>query len=815
MSSNKNTDNTPISFWEFLKKNTCVVPIIQRDYAQGREDKSELRLRFFGDLIKALKEGTSMMLDFVYGCPADVDKSVVYPLDGQQRLTSLWLLHWYLAFKSRHYDENFRQIMKRFTYQTRTSSREFCLRMCELLNTTQPDRDQDSNIDVNDNIQSQPWFSRRFKQDATVQSMLRALSDKNTNSGFEQMLANADCKKMLKLLLSDDCPIRFYFRSTQNEGIDNPDDLYVKMNARGKKLTQFENFKAELFSYKNESKVEIFRKEDGLDFIKRHENQWANLFWTLREKRQNIVDHVRFEYFNRMALAYIVAFGDIEKKDKDLFEHINNHSKFSSIEVYKPVLTSSFKKLFAGVLNGITAINPKGADINLLFCSPYSFEYFPVYAEANTADTFEVKEDIGQFRITSITVPRLVRFYAASMYFYFFGKMTKRKGKIEFDKSTFNDWMIFSRNLFNYSHIDTYQGAKAILNLFNQINSHCLDIVKFLTSAGREKVSIQGNRLKKQFEEEIEKARKIAEWRSCEKINHVSMIRQAEMLRPFDGAIRFLFTNASGNYDWADFELKKSNLENFYACSNNYYENKGDRKFTPVALRKFISHIDRWENIDRFRYNSSYDSWYEILLEKPELTEYIHQFLSSPICEESLICFTSKFDDPIEKDIHEELVKSKFLHQTTWEQFFFKSWQHTAVVWRSSAQWKRYLLGTPRNRLLSEGWKRNKINVNVVESRILGDEEHFWGEDLYFDLTDNKSPYIFWWHSNAIRRVNDSRNMDVYLCHRNDMHDFLVKQDPERYAITVPYACSYEDFENQIASLLQKALDDKNITSFQ
>ena len=39
-----------ISFWDFLKENTLEIPIIQRDYAQGRLGKENLRKNFLADL---------------------------------------------------------------------------------------------------------------------------------------------------------------------------------------------------------------------------------------------------------------------------------------------------------------------------------------------------------------------------------------------------------------------------------------------------------------------------------------------------------------------------------------------------------------------------------------------------------------------------------------------------------------------------------------------------------------------------------------------------------------------------------------------
>ena len=93
---NSNNTNKETTFWKFLTNNTIEIPIIQRDYAQGRLGKEYLRKSFLTDIKDALDNAlkddgkTEMKLDFVYGSLEDVKLS---PLDGQQRLTTLWLLH--------------------------------------------------------------------------------------------------------------------------------------------------------------------------------------------------------------------------------------------------------------------------------------------------------------------------------------------------------------------------------------------------------------------------------------------------------------------------------------------------------------------------------------------------------------------------------------------------------------------------------------------------------------------------------------------------------------------------------------------------
>ena len=112
MEHNRNT----FSFWNLIRRNKVIIPIIQRDYAQGRLGKETLRQKFLQELKDALdnSHGQALTLDFVYG--VENSKESIYPLDGQQRLTTLWLLHWYLAYKTgRIKDNNIKQTLKRFT----------------------------------------------------------------------------------------------------------------------------------------------------------------------------------------------------------------------------------------------------------------------------------------------------------------------------------------------------------------------------------------------------------------------------------------------------------------------------------------------------------------------------------------------------------------------------------------------------------------------------------------------------------------------------------------------------------------------------
>ena len=143
-----------------LKK--IVIPIIQRDYAQGRigTDVNRVRKRFLEALYRAVTE-KPITLDFVYG---DIDaEGNMIPLDGQQRLTTLFLLHWYAAQKE-HIPEGEYAFLRNFSYETRYSARHFCK---ELVDYT-----PDLAGRLSEEIINQAWFPLDWQRDPTISSML-------------------------------------------------------------------------------------------------------------------------------------------------------------------------------------------------------------------------------------------------------------------------------------------------------------------------------------------------------------------------------------------------------------------------------------------------------------------------------------------------------------------------------------------------------------------------------------------------------------------------------------------------------------------
>lgn len=256
-----------------LKK--IIIPIIQRDYAQGRlgSDVSRVRSRFLDSLYKAVTE-KPITLDFVYG---DIDdEGNMTPLDGQQRLTTLFLLHWYAAKKDKIAEDEY-QFLKKFSYETRYSARYFCIDLVEHM--------PEFNGAISKEIINQAWFPLDWEKDPTISSMLVMLD------AIDDKFKAVD---NLWEKLKDKC-ITFYFLPIKDMGLT--DELYIKMNSRGKPLTLFEHFKAEL-----EREVRSLDENLANRITGKIDRVWTDLLWEYRNggnesEGDNIIDDEFLRYF--------------------------------------------------------------------------------------------------------------------------------------------------------------------------------------------------------------------------------------------------------------------------------------------------------------------------------------------------------------------------------------------------------------------------------------------------------------------------------------------------------------------------------------
>lgn len=285
-------DSGRYTFLELLDATQTIrIPKVQRDYAQGRNDAdnsslySDIRKSFLDSFRVALLNDQKVILDYIYG---SIDASGNFELiDGQQRLTSLFLLYWYIGKGEDKLDEDKKKLLKKFTYEIRDTTQEFCESLLDM------------NVDVNDlsivkQIRNSKLYFSVFDTDSSVSSMLRMISE--IHNAFKE-------KKGLWDRLDN---ISFWVLPLEKYGLT--DDIFVKMNARGRRLTRFDVFKSDLESvldkeYANNQIVNLWEREI--------DNQYLDSFFRVFGKTNLERNVYRTILFFSKCLISIEKSGDV------------------------------------------------------------------------------------------------------------------------------------------------------------------------------------------------------------------------------------------------------------------------------------------------------------------------------------------------------------------------------------------------------------------------------------------------------------------------------------------------------------------------
>lgn len=253
-----------LNFSELLKRYTIRIPSIQREYTYGNTDQAttEKRAELLEFIFYTIKGTQPKSLDFIYG---NIEGSYLEPLDGQQRLTTLFLLYWLFTPNATKmlYDEQNKQ--SRFFYATRPTTQAFCNAFCQkaaqdLLTKWQKKES------FSDFLLKQDWFLYQWRQDPSVKSMLNMLNDMVTRKG--------ELPEHTKVTLEN---LTFYFLELKDIA---GDEIYIKMNARGKQLSDFDLHKSALeekiqkaFENKNEKEKFEEKWREAVD------GDWLQFFW--------------------------------------------------------------------------------------------------------------------------------------------------------------------------------------------------------------------------------------------------------------------------------------------------------------------------------------------------------------------------------------------------------------------------------------------------------------------------------------------------------------------------------------------------------
>lgn len=265
-----------ISFKEFIQKYNIRIPLIQRDYVQGLDVNKRKRDAFIENVLSSLRDGKTLSLDFIYGTvdKRDYDANgnhigVFEPLDGQQRLTTLSLLALMLSkLSSVMPSESVLNSLQQFSYTTRISSTQFCKHLFR-------EKSEFPKGNLSTFIEQRPWYLEEWNYDPTIKAMKEML-DKINN-----LLNSKEYADKIDIIATN-----FYGEGHDNNHVvfdelnmgdyNLTDSLYIKMNARGKQLTDFENWKASFIKFlANQYPSSGLKKR----FEYSIEHEWTDMLW--------------------------------------------------------------------------------------------------------------------------------------------------------------------------------------------------------------------------------------------------------------------------------------------------------------------------------------------------------------------------------------------------------------------------------------------------------------------------------------------------------------------------------------------------------
>ena len=682
-------------------------------------------------------------------------------------MTTVWLVYWYLALRSGKLSSEI-SFLRGFTYQTRKSSREFCEALCKRENNIYYKK----NNGVVDYIKNQKWFFSAWKNDPTINAMLRMLGGTNGKDGIEPVFSGIAQQQRTweQRLERFKQRITFCVLDIGNDKLprESADRLYVKMNARGKALTDFENFKADLVG-----EIEKKHNDSLRSYIKeipqKLDNSWNDIFWESANAGDldGQTDEIFFAFINRFCFNQLcVAKGkhseseeeyllkadlikiidkifdgslsDSEKSQKmagiteEQKETLSSYSffndddkiKYTKFEYYQSILDFDGLQALSTILdrikNRIGAINDQLDKINEVVSKreESKYRFLPTY-QTNEGKKQITKDDNGNKVgiVEKTTQKERVYFFAICKYFE----------TIEsFEEDTFKDWMRFCRNVIENAGVDS---VAAMVSAMRKIDD--FDPKDILTALSEMQIGLdESTKIAEQIQEEIQKARKI----KGENKDWKQQIIEAEDTLFLCGKIGFLFMDDKGQENWDNFKTKLANLKEFFGK---------DEASIDFVRRYALSFEDFNDVSDRLIFHSKGwqrrgDSWLDVLSEDD--SERVHKIL---MCEE--------YNNA--KGPYKEFVNSKSFEKAVLKEGVFEGKKDLRIAWYnnsyalykksaqndklcfdySSDEHPEYLL--LRNSLLSELRKVDGFSLGSNQI-IVEDESYYYGDDVFFEYNN-------------------------------------------------------------------------------
>ena len=693
------------SFWSEITEYRIQVPY---RIDGGRIDN--IRKVFVEELYGALKDAKKCHLGLVFGSYNNNEK-VFIAVDGQQRLTTVFLLHWYVAWRENKLND-YKETLFKFSWDTRSYSSQFVGFLFDL-----PQSDT-----VIDAIKTSNNYFSVWENDPTVKGMLTMLEE------IEFHYPQTDCN-LCNNLFTENCNIQYDILKLDK---DSDEKTYLKMNSRGRSLTTFELFKSKF--------LDKYKPSFGQKF----DNDWLNFMLQNFATCDNQFSDPDIPFMN-----FINEDTYLQLQLKSGPDNPNDYKEFTEAKV-------------KGELIDIPFINFD--KYNCVFEGPGldSFEKFTDWICQNYKNIKLIDDEVrfkdSRFFIDAIIKDNNPNFSHRAKLFAAF-KYAELTNYAEVDPELYKRWTRVFRNLVANTDI----GSSNIGEICKAINKIDNPNIYCYLSKGREIDAFT----KGQVAEEITKAKQIldeaprSDGKSWEKA-----IIEAEKFAFFKGSIRFLFTDGNENIKWCNFDTKWANAQKYFDKDGNgvvkeYSDNA-------ILLRYYISQFKEWGHFENFNYDNKPSTWKQLLISNRYLAN--HKILMNLLKQDhDFSSFASSLDKyeegkkDIQENVHNDLVKTNILVKSSeWNMKLNSRYNcYWLYPYNTKAQWKIYVIANSRNTILSE-----LVRKSIIEtSQKIDDCPFFWGWDVNFIYLHSQEKYNFRWY----------RNNFVYLMGIDDSEKWMIR----------------------------------------
>lgn len=311
-----------------------VIPEIQRDYVWGESnvtglinsldenykkyqgankdykievtkgDKSVSSL--FDTFYKKQKYSTNIGFIYAYNDPEFAGK--YFLIDGQQRITTIYLLLLALSKQSRSSEDfrnrYFKDNILKLDFKVREASHDFFQNFVHYI--LHEDLDITKIVEA---VKTQYWYFVDYNNDKTIQQIL-----------FNYTLISDQIQKMNwgKEMYSyiEELVEFWYFDTNLSE---QGEELYIYMNSRGEQVQENENLKAKLLSGLKENEKDKWGKEW---------EEWQDFFWKHKQEENENADKGFNEFLRWVQIIKMIENNEATKSIEDF---INEKSKINSM----------------------------------------------------------------------------------------------------------------------------------------------------------------------------------------------------------------------------------------------------------------------------------------------------------------------------------------------------------------------------------------------------------------------------------------------------------------------------------------------------